>query len=137
LVHVGGDLGTELTGGDDYERLGSPRPAFGRTGDCLHDWDCEGEGLTGAGAGLPDDVGAAQGQRQSEFLDGEGAYNAYGAEGFDCLASDAEFGEGWRVCGLGELLDGRRSELRGLFEGLAGRWDGVAFDAGWGICRFD
>ncbi|WP_246077149.1 hypothetical protein [Actinomadura hallensis] len=44
--------------------------------DALQQRHAEGEGLAGAGAGLADDVVAAQRDRQGELLDGERFYDA-------------------------------------------------------------
>ena len=80
-VEVVGDLERELAGRRDDQRLrlALRQVGVGRVvhGDAaLHHRDAEGEGLAGARAGLADQVGAHQGDREGHLLDGEGGGDA-------------------------------------------------------------
>jgi hypothetical protein len=77
----------------------------------------EAEGLAGAGAGLPDQVGAGQRDRQRQLLDREGPLDAGLAEGLDDLRLDAEGREGR---GFGLDLDTRLQRVRRVERGRAG-----------------
>ena len=132
-VQVVGDLERELAGGDDDERL---RLALGQVGvvgvlggdAALEHRDAEREGLAGAGAGLADQVGAHQGDREGHLLDGERGGDVGALERVANLGLDAELSEGgqWSVAfvssngcggliGLQELRRGCRQRLPRAF----------------------
>ena len=78
---VAGDLERELAGRGDDERLRLALRQVGVGGVVLGDAalehrDAEREGLAGAGAGLADQVGPHQGDREGHLLDGEGGGDA-------------------------------------------------------------
>ena len=56
--------------------------------------DAEGQGLAGAGAGLADQVGAQQGDREGHLLDGEGGGDAGALERVADLGEHPELSEG-------------------------------------------
>ena len=95
-------LDAQFAGGHHDQRAGDagerPRSVVG--GDALQQRHAERQGLAHAGAGLTDEVVAGQRQRQRQFLDGEGVFDAvFGQCAHDFLA-DAEFGKGVvSVCG--------------------------------------
>ena len=66
----------------------------GRDEDPLQQRDAEGEGLAGAGTGLPDHVGAADGDRDGEALDRERMLDADRGQRLDDLGNDTEVLEG-------------------------------------------
>ena len=104
-VEVVGHLERELAGRGDDERL---RLALGQLGvvgvvrgdGALQDRDAEGQGLAGAGAGLADQVGAHQGDREGHLLDGEGGGDAGALEGVANLGEHPEVSEGSDVLSL-------------------------------------
>ena len=71
----------------------------------------EGEGLAHAGAGLSDEVVAGQRQRQGQFLDGEGVFDAVLGQCAHDLVADAEFGEDVWVLSM-QTCVGRRLVFR-------------------------
>ena len=96
---VGGDLERELAGrGDDQglrlalRQVGVRRVVLGDA--ALQHRDTEGEGLAGAGAGLADEVGAHQGDREGHLLDGEGGGDAGAVERVADLGQHAQVTEG-------------------------------------------
>ena len=68
-------------------------------GDALQQGYAEGEGLAHAGAGLTDQVVAGQRQRQSQFLDGEGMFDAILGQCAHYFVANSEFGKCWVQCG--------------------------------------
>ena len=69
--------------------------ALGVGGDALQQRHTEGEGLAHAGAGLADQVVAGQRERQRQFLDGKGMFDAvFGQRAHDFVAH-SEFGKCW------------------------------------------
>ena len=98
-VEVVGDLERELTGrGHDQglrlalRQVGVRRVAGGDR--ALQDRDAEGEGLAGARAGLADEVGAEQGDREGHLLDGERGGDAGALERVADLGQYAHVTEG-------------------------------------------
>ena len=57
----------------------------------------EREGLAHAGAGLTDEVVARERQRQRQFLDGKGVFDAVFGQCADYFVANAEFGKLVRV----------------------------------------
>jgi hypothetical protein len=94
---VAGHLQAQLTSGDDDEGLRTAVGALGRRGDALEHGQAEAEGLAGAGRRLADQVGAAHGDRQRVFLDGEGVRDAGLGQRFHGLGSDTQLGKGGAV----------------------------------------
>ncbi len=99
---VVGDLGAQLAGGDDDERLGSVGQRLGLGpsgldvgghGDPLQQRQAEAQRLAGAGLGLADDVVAGQCDRERHLLDGERGGDADGVERLDGLGEDPEITE--------------------------------------------
>ncbi len=96
---VARDLERELTGRGDDERLRLAlrhvrvRRVLGRDA-ALEHRDAEGERLAGARAGLADQVGAHQGDREGHLLDGEGGGDAGAVEGVADVGKDPELTEG-------------------------------------------
>jgi hypothetical protein len=129
---VGGDLDGEFAGGDDDQGARALGLA-GRLLGPLEQRQPEGEGLAGAGARLPDDVGPGQGEGQGEGLDREGLDDPLGFEGVRDLRADAEVAEGLAsfgggICaGQGSCLHlAGRNGVRGLvWCGRARRPDGA------------
>src|SRR5690606_15455511 len=68
--------------------------AFVHGCDLVDDGEAEPEGLAGPGGGPPDDVGAAQTDRDGVLLDGEGPFDAERRERLHGLLADSELGEG-------------------------------------------
>ena len=102
LVQVAGDLHAEFAGRHHHQGPGGPaggQLAIGVGDDgrvhrqALQQRHAETEGLAHTGAGLADEVMAAQRDRQRQGLDGEGAFDADGAEGGDDPRVRAELGE--------------------------------------------
>jgi hypothetical protein len=106
-VH-GEDAGAELAGGED-QILGhldgqltsgdQDQPArllavLARFADELEHRDTEGVGLSGAGAGLADDVLAGQRQRERHLLNREWCGYALGLEGVSDFRDDSQVSEG-------------------------------------------
>ena len=98
-VEVVGDLERELAGrGDDeglrlaLRQVGVRRVA--RRDAALQHRDAEREGLAGARAGLADQVGAEEGDREGHLLDGEGGGDAGAVERVADLGQHAQFTEG-------------------------------------------
>ena len=106
---VGGDLEGQLAGGGDDERL---RLALGQVGvvgvlggdAALEHRDAEGQRLAGARAGLADEVGAHQGDREGHLLDGEGGGDAAALERVADLGVHPELSEGGHSVLLSWLL---------------------------------
>ena len=69
--------------------------AVGAGGDPLQQRNAEREGLAHAGAGLADHVVAGERQRQGEFLDGKGMFDALFGQCADDFVADSEFGKCW------------------------------------------
>ncbi|OCC07233.1 hypothetical protein A3Q37_06966 [Streptomyces sp. PTY087I2] len=99
---VVGDLGAQLAGGDDDERLrrvgqllglGPPGLDVGGDGHALQEREAEAERLSGAGLGLADDVGAGEGDGERQLLDGEGGRDADRLKGFGRLGKNTEVAE--------------------------------------------
>ncbi len=99
---VVGDLLAELAGGDDHERLRGVGQLSGRgparldvrgDGDALQQRQAEAQRLAGAGLGLADDVGAAEGHRERHLLNGEGGHDADGLQGLGRLGKNPEVSE--------------------------------------------
>ncbi len=96
------DLQGQLAGRRHDERL---RLALGQVGvrrvvdggAALQHRDAEGEGLAGARAGLADQVGAHQGDREGHLLDGEGGGDAGALERVTDLGEDPQVTEGGHV----------------------------------------
>ena len=97
------DLQAQLAGRHhDEGARGTRQRPFGVAGDAVQQRHAERVGLAHAGAGLTDEVVAGQRQRQRQFLDGEGVFDAFLGERADDLVADAEHGEclvKWRSCG--------------------------------------
>ena len=115
------DLEAQLAGGHDDQRAGDAGERPRLVGDdAVQQGHAEGEGLAHAGAGLPDEVVAGQGEGQGQFLDGEGVFDAaFGERAHDLLAH-AELGEGGGQWGcLGRFDDDVdvRSEGIGVVRG--------------------
>ncbi len=93
---VHGHLQAQLAGGhhDQGPRGAGERPRSGAGGDALQQRHAEREGLAHAGAGLADHVVAGQRQRQGQFLDSKGAFDAFFRECADDFVANAEFGKG-------------------------------------------
>ena len=74
--------------------------------DALQDGDAEGERLAGARAGLADEIGALNGNRDGHGLDGEGRDDPHPLQRLANVFSDAEIGErgGNGNSGLGQCL---------------------------------
>ena len=96
---VGRDLERELAGRRDDQGLrlalrqvGVRRVVLGDA--ALEHRDAEGQGLAGAGAGLADEVGAHQGDREGHLLDGERGGDAGALERVADLGEHAEIAEG-------------------------------------------
>ena len=95
---VAGDLERQLTGRGDDERL---RLALGhlavvrvlRRDAALHHRDAEGQRLAGARAGLADQVGAQQGDREGHLLDREGGGDAGALERVTDIGEHPELSE--------------------------------------------
>src|SRR5690606_5760733 len=116
VLEVARDLQAQLAGGHDDQRTGGPVECGGpgvRGGDAVQQRDTETERLAHAGAGLPDEVVAGEGERQGQFLDGEGTFDPGLAEGTHDLVAHTELGEGGSHVGGVEL---RRD--RGLGGGI-------------------
>ena len=94
------DLERELAGRGDDQRLrlagrGELVVVGVVRGDAaLEHGDAEGQGLAGAGAGLADQVGAHQGDREGHLLDREGGDDVDALEGVRNLGKDPELSEG-------------------------------------------
>ena len=95
------DLQAQLAGGhhDQRARHAGQRP-LGVAGDALQQRHAERKGLAHAGAGLTDQVVAGQRQRQRQFLDGKGMFDAVLGQCAHDFVADAEFGKCWFSCGL-------------------------------------
>ena len=96
---VVGDLERELAGRRDDQRLRLALRQVGVVGvvrgdAALQHRDAEGQGLAGAGAGLADQVGAQQGDREGHLLDGEGGGDAGALERVADLGEHPELSEG-------------------------------------------
>ena len=87
---VGGDLNREFAGRDDDQRA---RAMIVDEVNELKQWRPERQRLAGAGAGLPDQVGAGERQRDRQRLNGERDGDADGLEGPGGLGSNPEFGK--------------------------------------------
>jgi hypothetical protein len=129
-LDVLGDLDAELAGGDDDQRARGA--VLGRAAEALQQRDAEAEGLAGAGARLPDDVLAGQGQRQRQLLDGERALDAGAGERLDDLRGDAELGEGGGVLGDGRAGLQRLGLQLVVVGGAGGPGGGIGGDGGQG-----
>ncbi len=101
-LQVVGDLGAQLAGRDDDQRLRAlaelllGRPAgvdVGAHDDALDQRQAEAQGLAGAGLGLADDIVAGQSDRQGHLLDREGVDDADGLQGLGRLREDSELPE--------------------------------------------
>ena len=100
------DLQAQLAGRHDDQGAGDAGERPRLVGDdAVQQRHAEGEGLAHAGAGLTDQVVAGQGQRQGQFLDGEGVLDAVLGERADDLLADAEFGEGGGLGGCFGCFD--------------------------------
>jgi hypothetical protein len=94
-LQVAGDLHAQFPGRHDDQRLrstgrGQVEEVVVAGGDqALQDRDAEGQRLAGTGAGLADDVGAGERDRQGEFLDREGLGDADLVESVGDGADDA------------------------------------------------
>ena len=96
---VAGDLERELAGRGDDQRLRLALRHLAVVGvlgrdRALEDRDAERQRLAGAGAGLPDQVGAQEGDRQGHLLDRERRGDAGAFEGVTDLGEHPEFTEG-------------------------------------------
>ena len=96
---VAADLERELAGRGDDQRLRLALRKVGvrrvrRDDAALQHRDAEGEGLAGARAGLADQVGAEQGDREGHLLDGEGGGDAAALERVADLGEHPELSEG-------------------------------------------
>ena len=106
---VGGDLEGQLARGGHDQGL---RLALGELGvvgvlggdAALQHRDAEGQGLAGARAGLADEVGAHQGDREGHLLDGEGGGDAAALERVADLGVHPELTEGGHSVLLSWLL---------------------------------
>ena len=80
----------------------------------LKKWCAERQRLAGTGAGLPDQVGAGEGQRDRQRLNRKRDSDADGLEGAGGLGSDPEFGKRgqWKTSQRGWPQVGRSSKLR-------------------------
>jgi hypothetical protein len=87
---VGGDLNGEFAGRDDDQRAWA---VVVDEIDELKQRRPERQRLAGAGAGLPDQVGAGEGERDRQRLNGERDNDADGLKGLGGLGSDPEFGK--------------------------------------------
>ena len=95
---VAGDLERELTGRGDDQRLRLALRDLAVVGvvrrdAALDDRDAEGQRLAGAGAGLADQVGAQQGDREGHLLDGERGGDAGAVECVTNLGVHPELSE--------------------------------------------
>ncbi|GAB7076462.1 hypothetical protein JCM18897A_43190 [Streptomyces sp. JCM 18897] len=97
---AGGDHDEGLRGGGELLGLGPARLDVGGDGDALQQGEAETEGLARTGLGLADDVGAREGDRQRQLLDGKGVGDADGFEGLGGLGKDSEFSKGSQGAGL-------------------------------------
>ena len=89
LAGRGDDQRLRLAGRDQLVVVGVVR------GDAALDHrDAEGQGLARAGAGLADQVGAHQGDREGHLLDREGVHDVDALEGVRNLGKDPELSEG-------------------------------------------
>ena len=89
------DLHGQLAGRDDDQRARRAvrlRDA-GVVEDAVDEGDAEAQRLAHARAGLADDVGAVERQRQSQLLDGEGSGDAPGRQGIADFGRDPQFDE--------------------------------------------
>ena len=96
---VAGDLERELAGRRHDQRLRLALRDLGVVGvlggdAALQHRDAEGQGLAGAGAGLTDQVGAQQGDREGHLLDGERGGDAGALERVTDLGEHPELSEG-------------------------------------------
>ncbi len=129
-VHeVVGDLDAQLAGRDDHECTGSAVEG-GRAGalggDAVQKRNAEAERLAHTRTGLTDEVVAGEGQRQGEFLDREGAFDADLGEGADDLVADTEFAEGGGYVGGVELCgDGRFARVVFVVDGDLAQGSGL------------
>jgi hypothetical protein len=94
-----------LTGGDDDERLRLAVGSLARGENALEQRQAEAEGLAGAGGRLTDQVGAAQRDGQSVFLDREGPVDAGLRKRLDGLGADTQLGKGGAVRTDGSAID--------------------------------
>ena len=109
LAGRGHDQRLRLAGRDQLVVVGVVR------GDAALDHgDPEGEGLAGAGAGLADQVGAHQGDREGHLLDGERVDDVDALEGVRNLGKDPELSEGCQDAACSVLT---RRVLVGGFSG--------------------
>ena len=98
-LDVAVDLNAQLAGRDDDQRLrAAGRLVVGEAlvlgpDEALEQWHTEAERLAGAGLGLPDDVVAAEGDRDRERLDREGLVDVVRGECCHGLGQHAELGE--------------------------------------------
>ena len=122
---VAGDLERELAGRGDDQRLrlagrGELEVVGVVGGDgALQHRDAERQRLAGAGAGLADQVGAHQGDREGHLLDGEGGHDAGALERVADLGEHPELSEGVvRILpfyGCGPRALARRSSVGSCF----------------------
>jgi len=100
LGQVGTHLERELAGWRHHEGLRLAvelellEVVLARQPEPLQQRRAEGEGLAGAGAGLTDEVGPGEGDRNRQFLDREGVGDSLVGQGLDDGSGDAELFEG-------------------------------------------
>ena len=82
-----GDLGGQLTGGDEDQGLGAAGLGLA---DAPEEREAEGQGLARAGLGLAQHVAPGEGVGDGELLDGEGLGDALAGEGRDQVGVQAE-----------------------------------------------
>ena len=87
------DLDAQFAGGYD-DQCARGAGEFGCAGgDSVQEGHAEGECLAHAGAGLTDEVVAAQGEGEGQFLDGEGVFDALSASARTISSRTPELGE--------------------------------------------
>ena len=127
-VEVVGDLERELAGRGHDQGLRLALRQLGVVGvlggdAALQHRDAEGQGLAGARAGLADQVGAHQGDREGHLLDGEGGGDAGALERVADLGGPRALGR-WSVIlfafvmSLGQVLSGGPGVIGWLSERL-------------------
>jgi hypothetical protein len=115
---VAGHLHRQFASRGDDERLRCRAARRGQL-EPVEERDAETESLSGAGARLADQVGAAEGDRQGHLLDREGAGDADRGEGIDDLGLDVERAER-RAVRLDRRVRGQRFQLLGRLDADVG-----------------